>query len=100
MAMRFFFERGMRFFFYGTVGLSMVLVTTPSLAKAFHASGAPFLWPLIVLLAYLLHLFEDTDKPANVFRAGHAAERRVKVIGSGIPSLLPANSRSATIEQG
>ena len=73
--MRFLVERGVRHAFYVIIGLSMVLVTTPSLLGALPASGTVYLWPLIGLLAYFLHLFEDTGKLASFLRSGRGARR-------------------------
>lgn len=86
-------ERGARCLFYAATGFSMVIVTTPSLANAFTGSQAVHLWPLIGLLAYLLHLFEDTGKPASA--AGNRERRRAgdsfgPVFPGGRPSSLPA----------
>lgn len=73
--MRLSVDRGLRYAFYVIIGSSMVLVTTPSLLGALPASGAVYLWPLIGLLAYFLHLFEDTGKLAPFRRSGRIVKR-------------------------
>lgn len=74
--MRGLLEKGLRYFFYVIIGASMVLVTTPSLAEAFPGSSVFLLWPMTGLLAYLLHVFEDTDKLAKLLRRSRPASRR------------------------
>lgn len=86
-------KRGARCLFYVIVGVSMVVVITPSPANAFTGSQAFHLWPLIGLLAYLLHLFEDTGKPASIVRT---ADRR-RFTGARSSALFGA-SRSAAAE--
>jgi hypothetical protein len=76
--MRFSLERRLRKLFHLFIGFTLILVITPSLAGALPGSGAA-LWPLIGLLAYVLHLFEDTGKLSLVLRSGWPGEReRVK----------------------
>ncbi|MEX0790271.1 MAG: hypothetical protein WD178_05785 [Actinomycetota bacterium] len=83
--MRFLVSKGLRYLFYVMIGASLVLVTTPSLAGAFPGSGSQVLWPITGLLAYLLHLFEDTGKLAGLLRP---ADRKSAIAGlsSGVPS--------------
>lgn len=81
--MRFFVERGVRYSFHVIIGLSMVLVTTPDLSDALHSAGAVFLWPVIGLLAYFLHLFEDTGKLAWLLRHGFPGKATPRVLGTG-----------------
>lgn len=93
--MRFFVERGVRCSFYVIIGLSMVLVTTPDLSGAFHFSGALFLWPVIGLLTYFLHLFEDTGKLASVLRTGLPGGRRYLASAPGISRMISGGSTAA-----
>jgi hypothetical protein len=73
--MRFSVERSLRSLFHLFIGFSLILVITPSLSGALPGTGAA-LWPLIGLLAYLLHLFEDTGKLSAILRSGWQNERR------------------------
>ena len=72
--MRFSLEQSLRCLFHVFIGFSLVLVITPSLAGALPGSGAA-VWPLIGLLAYLLHLFEDTGKRPLILRTGWSSDR-------------------------
>lgn len=74
MLMRFSVERSLRSLFHLFIGFSLILVITPSLAGALPGTGAA-LWPLIGLLAYLLHLFEDTGKLSFILHPGRRSER-------------------------
>lgn len=94
--MRFFLEGGGRNVFYLLVGLSMVLVTTPSLSGALPASGAVFLWPLIGLLAYFLHLFEDAGKLASIPQRRRPAEATFGVPQQDMPGRMRPCPPSAT----
>jgi hypothetical protein len=75
--MRYLVEKGLRYLFYVIIGASLVLVTTPSLAGAFPGSSAFILWLITGLLAYVLHLFEDTGKLDNLLGSVRAVERKV-----------------------
>ena len=74
--MRYLVEKGLRYLFYVIIGASLVLVTTPSLAGAFPGSSAFILWPITGLLAYVLHLFEDTGKLNALLGSVLSAERK------------------------
>ena len=71
--MRFSIERSLRSLFHLFIGFFLILVITPSLAGALPGTGAA-LWPLIGLLAYLLHLFEDTGKLSAILHSGRRGE--------------------------
>jgi hypothetical protein len=83
---------GLRYFFYVIIGASLVLVTTPGLAQAFPGSSAFFLWPLTGLLAYLLHLFEDTGKLSDLLRPVRSLERRAAASSTRLPRLSAGTS--------
>lgn len=80
-------EKGLRYLFYVIIGASLVLVTTPSLAGAFPGSSAFMLWPLTGLLAYLLHLFEDTGKLISLLGPARLAQRRAAPPSISLPRL-------------
>jgi hypothetical protein len=90
--------RGLRYFFYFIIGASLVLVTTPSLAHAFPGASAFFLWPLTGLLAYLLHLFEDTGKLGDLLRPVRSVERKAADSSTRL-SRLSAGSPGRPAEQ-
>jgi hypothetical protein len=90
--------KGLRYFFYFIIGASLVLVTTPSLAHAFPGASAFFLWPLTGLLAYLLHLFEDTGKLSDLLRPVRSVERRAAASSTRL-SRLSAGSSGRPAEQ-
>lgn len=75
--MRYLVEKGLRYLFYVSIGASLVLVTTPNLAGAFPGSSAFILWPITGLLAYVLHLFEDTGMLNSLLGSVRSAERKV-----------------------
>lgn len=97
--MRFLVEKGLRKLFYVIIGASLVLVTTPSLAGAFPGSSAFVLWPLTGLLAYLLHLFEDTGKLATSLGPARSSERKAEVSGVRLPKLGGAAHSTGPVEQ-
>lgn len=82
--------KGLRNLFYVIIGASLVLVTTPGLAGAFPGSSVFVLWPLTGLLAYLLHLFEDTGKQSRSIETKAAASShrlsKFSAGSSGIPA--------------
>lgn len=95
--MRYLVEKGLRCLFYVIIGASLVLVTTPSLAGAFPGSSAFFLWPITGLLAYVLHLFEDTGKLNNLLGS---VRSELKVAPSTLKLAgLAAPASSAKVQQ-
>lgn len=89
--MRYLVEKGLRYLFYVIIGASLVLVTTPSLAGAFSGPSAFVLWPITGLLAYVLHLFEDTGKLNNLLASVRSVERKstpstLKLAGLAAPA--------------
>jgi len=97
--MRFLVEKGLRKLFYVIIGASLVLVTTPSLAGAFPGSSAFVLWPLTGLLAYLLHLFEDTGKPATLHGPALSPERKAEAGRVRLPKLTGTAHSPGPVEQ-
>lgn len=95
--MRYLVEKGLRYLFYVIIGASLVLVTTPSLAGAFPGSSAFILWPITGLLAYVLHLFEDTGKLNNLLGS---VRSELKVAPSTLKLAgLAAPAPSAKVQQ-
>lgn len=96
--MRYLVEKGLRYLFYVIIGASLVLVTTPSLAGAFPGSSAFILWPITGLLAYVLHLFEDTGKLDNLLASVRSVERKAAPATLKLAGLAPS-APSAEVRQ-